>query len=101
MIVYWVKAVVLGVVVTVWWSGAAVASETGALGIEASEGVFSDVGSVHAHGVEQVAKLGIDAGCGEDRFCPADPISRAEMAAWLHRAAAHINGAHAPPPRGR
>ena len=89
-------AIVIGAVVAVSGPGPAVAA-----GAEASEGVFSDVGSVHAHGIEQMAKLGIDAGCGEDRFCPADPISRAEMAAWLHRAAAHINGAHAPPPRGR
>ena len=45
-----------------------------------------------------MARLGIDDGCGEGRFCPDDPISRAEMAAWLHRAVAHINSAHTPPP---
>ena len=97
MIVYWVKVVVLGVVVAVWLPGTAVASETWTLGI-GSSGAFSDVGSVHGYGIEQVAKLGIDTGCGESRFCPDDPISRAEMAAWLYRAAAHVNDAHPPPP---
>ena len=56
---------------------------------------FSDVGRVHAHGIKRVAELGIDSGCGDGRFCPDDPISRAEMAAWLYRAAALL---YAPPP---
>ena len=33
-----------------------------------------------------MAQLGIDAGCGDGRFCPDEPISRAEMAVWLYRA---------------
>ena len=62
------------------------ASETGT-----PEGGFSDVGGVHAYGIERVAQLGIDSGCGDDRFCPADPITRAEMDAWLYRAAALLD----------
>ena len=62
----------------------------------ASEG-FSDAGGVHAYGIERVAEWGIDAGCGDGRFCPSEPISRAEMTAWLYRAADRIN---APPPVG-
>ena len=69
-------------------------AETGA-GVE---GVFSDVGEVHAHGIEQVVRRGIDSGCGDGLFCPADPISRAEMAAWLYRATALLRGAPTPPP---
>ena len=46
---------------------------------------------MHAYGIERVAEWGIDAGCGEGRFCPSEPISRAEMAAWLYRAAARLN----------
>ena len=61
-----------------------VVSGFGPLG--ASEGGFSDVYGIHAYGVEQVAELGIDAGCGDGRFCPDEPISRAEMAVWLYRA---------------
>ena len=61
---------------------------------------FDDAGGVHAYGIEQVAHLGIGAGCGDDGFCPDEPIDRAEMAAWLHRAAALINGTPRPPPAG-
>ena len=64
-------------------------------GAGAASGGFSDAGGVHAYGIERVAEWGIDAGCGDGRFCPSEPISRAEMAAWLYRAAARIN---APPP---
>ena len=44
-----------------------------------------------------MAEWRIDAGCGDGRFCPSEPISRAEMAAWLYRAAALLGGAHPPP----
>lgn len=83
-------AIVVVVAAAVWGSGTAVASEAGA-----PEEKFSDVGRVHAHGIKRVAELGIDSGCGDDRFCPDDPISRAEMAAWLYRASALL---YAPPP---
>ena len=56
----------------------------------ASQG-FSDAGDVHAYGIERVSEWGIDAGCGDGRFCPSEPINRAEMAAWLYRAAALLN----------
>ena len=62
-----------------------------ASGVGASEGVFSDGGGVHGYGIKQMARLGIDTGCGDGSFCSGDPISRAEMAAWLYRAAAHLN----------
>ena len=61
----------------------------------AASGGFSDTGDVHAYGIERVAEWGIDTGCGDGRFCPSEPISRAEMAAWLYRATARIN---TPPP---
>ena len=57
----------------------------------AASGVFRDAGGVHAYGIKRVTEWEIDAGCGEDRFCPSEPISRAEMAAWLYRAAARLN----------
>ena len=62
----------------------------------ASEGSFSDAGGVHAWGIEQIAEWGIDSGCGNGRFCSSRPINRAEMATWLYRAAARLNGT--PPP---
>lgn len=60
-------------------------------GTGAASGAFSDAGGVHAYGIERVAEWGIDAGCGDGRFCPSEPISRAEIAAWLYRAAARLN----------
>lgn len=87
-----VLVVVSSVVAAVWWPGLAVA-ETGA-GVEG----FSDVGGVHAHGIEQVVRRGIDSGCGDGLFCSAEPISRAEMAAWLYRAVALLHDAPTLPP---
>ena len=57
------------------------------------EGLFSDDdGSVHEDNIEQIAEWGIDPGCGDDRFCPSEPVTRAEIAAWLYRAAARLYG---------
>lgn len=63
----------------------------------AAEG-FTDARGVHAHGIEQVALWGIAEGCGGGRFCPSDPISRAEMVTWLSKAATHLGSVYAPPP---
>ncbi len=52
--------------------------------------VFTDIaGSVHAADIETIAALGITKGCNpptNDRFCPDDPVTRGQMAAFLHRA---------------
>ena len=57
------------------------------------EGLFSDDDdSVHEDNIEQIAEWGIDSGCGDDRFCPYETVTRAEMAAWLYRAAARLYG---------
>ena len=86
-----VVVVVSSVVAAACWPGLA-AAETGV------EGGFSDVGGVHAHGIEQVVQQGIDSGCGDGLFCSGEPISRAQMAAWLYRAVALLHDAPTPPP---
>jgi hypothetical protein len=48
-------------------------------------GTFSDVGGVHAPGIEALAAAGITRGCGDGRFCPADGLTRAQMASLLAR----------------
>ncbi len=87
-----VSAVVAALVV-----GAAVpaaANGEPVLSSDAFEGAFSDDdGSVHEQSIERIAEWGIDAGCGDGRFCPARGITRAQMAAWLHGAAARLYGA--------
>jgi peptidoglycan/xylan/chitin deacetylase (PgdA/CDA1 family) len=51
-------------------------------------GPFADVPSTstHATSITTTKALGITQGCGVDRYCPADPVSRAQMASFLTRA---------------
>ena len=50
-------------------------------------GVFNDVpvGSFADAFIEQLAAEGITGGCGSGNYCPADPITRAQMAVFLVR----------------
>jgi peptidoglycan/xylan/chitin deacetylase (PgdA/CDA1 family) len=67
-----------------------------ALGL--TEGVGSDRfvdddDSIFQVDIERLAAAGITKGCNppaNDRFCPRDPVPRGQMAAFLHRAAAHL-----------
>jgi hypothetical protein len=53
----------------------------------AAVGTFSDVpaSDPFAKWVEQLAREGITGGCGSGKFCPATPVSRGQMAAFLAR----------------
>ena len=63
-----------------------------ALGLETGEilltgSSFQDaVGSAHARSIVTLADAGIVGGCGGERFCPADPVSREQLATMLHTA---------------
>ena len=63
-------------------------------------GLFSDdEGSVHEANIGRIAWWGITTGCsrsGPLRFCPSRTVTRAQMAAFLYRAAEHLYGAPAP-----
>lgn len=50
-------------------------------------GIFDDVPVEHpfAPWIEQLYREGVTAGCGPDRFCPNDPVSRGQMAVFLSR----------------
>ena len=56
----------------------------------AAPGRFIDTaGSVHAANIDALAQAGITRGCNPpdfDRFCPNDPVTRGQMAAFLVRA---------------
>ncbi len=57
------------------------------IGTAVTGGRFSDVGgSPFGSSIEALAAAGITAGCGADRFCPDDPVTRGQMAAFLVRA---------------
>ena len=51
-------------------------------------GVFADVlcPSMFADWIEQLAAEGITAGCGGGNYCPTNPVTRAQMAAFLLKA---------------
>lgn len=55
---------------------------------------LDDDGSVHEGNIEAIAGAGITHGCSQegDRFCPGDPVTRGEMAAFLRRALNLPNG---------
>jgi hypothetical protein len=59
-----------------------------ALGLEATgTGGFTDTaGSVFAADIDRLAAAGITRGCGTTRYCPDDPVTRGQMAAFLRRA---------------
>ena len=68
-----------------------------------SVGRFSDVpdASPMKDSIEWLADRGVTRGCGESRFCPEDPVTRGQMAAFLHRfapeAGSSPGSASAPP----
>jgi hypothetical protein len=50
-------------------------------------GTFDDDdGSVHEADIEAIAEAGITRGCGPKAFCPDDPVTRGQMAAFVVRA---------------
>ena len=61
---------------------------------------FSDVTQSDIfHGyVETIFRNGITAGCGGGDYCPADPVTRAQMAVFLLKT--HLGSGYAPPPCG-
>jgi len=57
--------------------------------------VFTDVGdsNVHAPAIEWAASSGVTAGCGDGTsYCPGDPVTRAQMATFLHRMSGQAAG---------
>lgn len=45
-----------------------------------------DTGNTHELNINRVAAAGITTGCGGTHYCPANFVTRAQMAAFLHRA---------------
>lgn len=52
-----------------------------------------DDGNVHEPAIEALVAAGITEGCGENRYCPADPVTRGEMASFITRGVAGLEGA--------
>lgn len=47
---------------------------------------------VHEDGVGWAADTGVTAGCTSSEYCPDQPVTRAQMATFLHRLAGHASG---------
>lgn len=55
---------------------------------------IDDIGSVHEHNINRLREGGVTVGCNpptNDRYCPNDPVTRGEMAAFFNRAAQWVN----------
>jgi hypothetical protein len=59
-----------------------------AVGLEgiAPNAFIDDEGNIHEFNINLVAQAGVTTGCGVDRYCPDGLVTRAQMAAFLHRA---------------
>ena len=57
-------------------------------GAESAGFVDVDAGGVHAASIDALREAGITVGCGSEplRYCPGDPVTRAQMASFLRRA---------------
>ncbi|MBI5839220.1 MAG: S-layer homology domain-containing protein [Chloroflexi bacterium] len=64
----------------------------------AAGNVFSDVTNSHwaASWIEQLANDGVTSGCGNNNYCPDNPVTRAQMAVFLLRA--EHGSTYDPPP---
>ncbi len=51
-------------------------------------GTFADVPAISAYApwIEELSRLGITAGCGNNNFCPDSPVTRGQMAVFLNTA---------------
>ena len=51
----------------------------------APDAFVDDEGSIHEPDIDRIAILGVTRGCAPSRYCPDDPVTRAEMASFLSR----------------
>lgn len=56
------------------------------LGASSANRFSDDDGTPHERSIDAVADAGITTGCGGTRFCPGQPVTRAQMATFLGRA---------------
>ena len=52
----------------------------------APDAFTDDETSIHEPNINLVAKAGVATGCGNNKYCPTQNVTRGQMAAFLHRA---------------
>jgi hypothetical protein len=55
-------------------------------GLRFGDVTAASVGAEFCGYIEKLAASGITSGCGNGKFCPFDPVTRAQMAVFLWRA---------------
>ena len=74
---------------------AVVAPTAGAGGLPPGGTFVDDDGNTHEGSIEAISAQGITRGCSTTRYCPDEPVTRGQMAAFLTRAL-HLPAATAP-----
>ena len=71
----------------------AAAALVGTAGVAHAAFGFDDVNEndTHADGIEWLVANGITAGCDADSYCPQQPVTRAQMATFMHRLSGNSN----------
>lgn len=71
----------------------AAAALVGTAGVAHAAFGFDDVneGDTHAAGIQWLVDNGITTGCDADSFCPGEPVTRAQMATFMHRLSGSSN----------
>ncbi len=59
-----------------------------------------DDGTTHEANIDRTAAAGITTGCGTWRYCPLAPVTRGQMAGYLHRVEAPTDPPNHPAPAG-
>jgi hypothetical protein len=72
----------------------AAAALVGSAGVAYAAFGFDDVneGDTHAAGIQWLVDNGVTAGCDADSYCPNQPVTRAQMATFMHRLSGHAAG---------
>ncbi|MGH9273086.1 MAG: S-layer homology domain-containing protein [Acidimicrobiales bacterium] len=71
----------------------AAAALVGTAGVAHAAFGFDDVNEndTHAAGIQWLVDNGITTGCDADSFCPGEPVTRAQMATFMHRLSGNSN----------
>lgn len=80
-----------------YYSIASRASRIGTLAVPPTCFVDVDGNNVHAGNIQAIVARRITQGCGDGRFCPSRTITRAQMAAFLHRVSSVFEEVSEPP----
>ena len=82
------RTIILTAIVT------AILTTLAAVGAVAAASTFADVNEGHTHedGISWLVATGVTAGCAANLYCPDDPVTRDQMATFMHRLSGNADG---------